>query len=164
MRLENLKIRKGEKKDITSLYKLIKELAIYEKSEHKLIISQDSLLNDCFKEKPSYNFIVGEFNNEIIGIAMYYIRYSSWKGEVLYLEDLIVTEKHRGKGIGFALFSKFIKYSHNLNVKRVQWVVLDWNTSAIDFYKKNGAIILDDWRVALMDDKAIQKFVKNEGI
>ena len=164
MRLENLKIRKGEKKDITSLYKLIKELAIYEKSEHKLIISQDSLFNDCFKEKPSYNFIVGEFNNEIIGIAMYYIRYSSWKGEVLYLEDLIVTEKHRGKGIGFALFSKFIKYSHNLNVKRVQWVVLDWNTSAIDFYKKNGAIILDDWRVALMDDKAIQKFVKNEGI
>ena len=82
----------------------------------------------------------------------------------MHLEDLIVTEKHRGKGIGFALFSKFIKYSHDLNVKRVQWVVLDWNTSAIDFYKKNGAIILDDWRVALMDDKAIQKFVKNEGI
>jgi len=66
MRLKNLKIRKGEKKDITSLYKLIKELAIYEKSEHKLIISQDSLFNDCFKEKPSYNFIVGEFNNEIL--------------------------------------------------------------------------------------------------
>ena len=102
--MKNLKIKKGEKKDITSLYKLIKELAIYEKSEHKLIISQDSLLSDCFKEKPSYNFIVGELNNEIIGIAMYYIRYSSWKGEVLYLEDLIVTEKHRGKGFGSEIF------------------------------------------------------------
>ena len=80
------------------------------------------------------------------------------------MEDLIVTEKHRGKGIGFALFSKFIKYSFDLKVKRVQWVVLDWNISAIDFYKKNGAVILNDWRVALMDDKAIKKFVENEGI
>ena len=106
--MKNLKIRKGEKKDITSLYLLIKELAIYEKSEHKLIISQDSLLNDCFKEKPSYDFIVGEFNNEIVGIAMYYIRYSSWKGEVLYLEDLIVTEKHRGKGFGSEIFKNLI--------------------------------------------------------
>ena len=113
--MKNLKIRKGEKKDITSLYKLIKELAIYEKSEHKLIISQDSLFNDCFKEKPSYNFIVGEFNNEIIGIAMYYIRYSSWKGEVLYLEDLIVTEKHRGKGFGSEIFKNLIKEITKLN-------------------------------------------------
>ena len=80
------------------------------------------------------------------------------------MEDLIVTEKHRGKGLGFALFSKFIKYSFDLKVKRVQWVVLDWNISAIDFYKKNGAVILNDWRVALMDDKAIKKFVENEGI
>ena len=113
MRLKNLKIRKGEKKDITSLYRLIKELAIYEKSEHKLIISQDSLLNDCFKEKPSYNFIVGEFNNEIVGIAMYYIRYSSWKGEILYLEDLIVSEKHRGKGFSSEILRILLVYQKN---------------------------------------------------
>ena len=82
----------------------------------------------------------------------------------MHLEDLIVTKKHRGKGIGFALFSKFIKYSHDLKVNRVQWVVLDWNVNAIDFYERNGAVVLDDWRVALMDDKAIKKFVENESI
>ena len=82
----------------------------------------------------------------------------------MHLEDLIVTERHRGKGIGFALFSKFIKYSYNQKVNRVQWVVLDWNQSAIEFYKKNGAQVLNDWRVALMDENAIKKFVENESI
>ena len=75
------------------------------------------------------------------------------------MEDLIVTKKHRRKGIGFSLFSRFIEYSYKLKAKRVQWVVLDWNKDAIDFYIKNGAQVLDDWRVALMDEKAIKKFL-----
>ena len=141
--MKSLKIRNGEKKDIASLYKLIKELATYENSKHKLRINEDSLLNDCFKEKPSYNFIVGEFKNEIIAIAMYYIRYSSWNGEVLYLEDLIVTEKHRGKGFGSEIFKNLINLSKNYN--GFCWQVLDWNKDAINFYKKFGSNFEKGW-------------------
>ena len=78
--------------------------------------------------------------------------------------SVIVNEKYRGRGIGFSLFSRFIKYSNDLKVKRVQWVVLEWNKSAIEFYKKNGAQVLDDWRVAIMNENAIKKFLQNEGI
>ena len=108
--------------------------------------------------------IIAEIKKEVVGIALIYPRYSTWTGAAMHLEDLIVTEKHRGKGIGFALFSKFIKYSYNQKVNRVQWVVLDWNQSAIEFYKNNGAQVLNDWRVALMDENAIKKFVENESI
>ena len=122
------------------------------------------LIKDGFTKDPKFKCFVAEVKSEVVGIALLYPRYSTWKGQAMHLEDLIVTKKHRGKGIGFALFSKFIKYSHDLKVKRVQWVVLDWNVNAIDFYEKNGAVVLDDWRVALMDDKAIKKFVENESI
>ena len=157
-------IRDAKKNDMKSVLQLIQELALFEREPDEVIITEDQLIKDGFSGHPKFKCFVAEIESEVVGIALLYPRYSTWKGHAMHLEDLIVTEKHRGKGIGFALFSKFIKYSHDLNVKRVQWVVLDWNTSAIDFYKKNGAIILDDWRVALMDDKAIQKFVKNEGI
>ena len=157
-------IRDAKKNDMKSVLQLIQELALFEREPDEVIITEDQLIKDGFYGHPKFKCFVAEIESEVVGIALLYPRYSTWKGHAMHLEDLIVTEKHRGKGIGFALFSKFIKYSHDLNVKRVQWVVLDWNTSAIDFYKKNGAIILDDWRVALMDDKAIQKFVKNEGI
>ena len=160
----NTTIRKANSGDVKDILRLLIELAVYEKEPDAVKVTEKELIEDGFGENPKYQCILAETDNTIVGLAFYTPRYSTWVGDTLHLEDLIVTEKHRGKGIGFALFSKFIKYSHDLNVKRVQWVVLDWNTSAIDFYKKNGAIILDDWRVALMDDKAIQKFVKNEGI
>ena len=109
----------------------------------KFYVNKVYAQNDCFKEKPSYNFIVGEFNNEIIGIAMYYIRYSSWNGEVLYLEDLIVTEKHRGKGFGSEIFKNLINLSKKYN--GFCWQVLDWNKDAINFYKKFGSNFEKGW-------------------
>tara|TARA_B100001250_G_scaffold367290_1_gene349252 strand:+ start:157 stop:642 length:486 start_codon:yes stop_codon:yes gene_type:complete len=157
-------IRDAKQNDMKSVLGLIKELALFEREPDEVIITEDQLIKDGFSSEPKFKCFVAEVNSEVVGIALLYPRYSTWKGPAFHLEDLIVNKKYRGKGIGFALFSKFIKYSHYLKVKRVQWVVLDWNTSAIDFYEKNGAVVLDDWRVALMDDKAIRKFVENESI
>ena len=157
-------IRDAKQNDMKSVLGLIKELALFEREPDEVIITEDQLIKDGFSTEPKFKCFVAEVNEEVVGIALLYPRYSTWKGPAIHLEDLIVTKKHRGNGIGFALFSKFIKYSYDLKVKRVQWVVLDWNTNAIDFYKRNGAVVLDDWRVALMDNNGIQKFVENESI
>ena len=157
-------IRDANQNDMKSVLGLIKELALFEREPNEVIITENQLIKDGFTKYPKFKCFVAEVKSEVVGIALLYPRYSTWKGQAMHLEDLIVTKKHRGKGIGFALFSKFIKYSHDLKVKRVQWVVLDWNVNAIDFYERNGAVVLDDWRVALMDDKAIKKFVENESI
>ena len=155
----NALIRKAEKKDSLAILNLIKELALFEKEPESVKLKLSDIENDGFGTKPLFECIVAEINKRIIGMAIYYPRYSTWKGPTIHLEDLIVTKKHRGKGIGFSLFSRFIEYSYKLKAKRVQWVVLDWNKDAIDFYIKNGAQVLDDWRVALMDEKAIKKFL-----
>ena len=97
-------------------------------------------------------------------MALGYPRYSTWKGMTMHLEDLIVTKSRRGNGIGSLLFSKFINYAYSLRVKRIEWAVLDWNINAIEFYEKNGAKILSDWRVAQMDEDSIKKFCNNESI
>lgn len=102
---------------------------------------------------------MAEVQNEIIGVALYYYRFSTWKGKTIHLEDLIVKEKNRGIGAGFALYSEIIKQGKKDNVRRIEWNVLDWNTPAIAFYKKSGATVLNDWRVVHMDEKAIETFI-----
>ena len=155
-------IRQATIFDSASILNLIQELADYEKEPESVKLNISDIQRHGFGETPLFRCLVAEFKNEVIGMALYYPRYSTWKGPTFHLEDLIVTKSKRGLGIGFKLFSKFIHYAHELNVKRIEWVVLDWNKSAIDFYKKNGAHILDDWRVAQMDFNAIKKFVNNE--
>lgn len=157
-------IRGANQNDMKSVLGLIKELALFEREPNEVIITENQLIKDGFTTHPKFKCFVAEVKSKVVGIALFYPRYSTWKGPAIHLEDLIVTKKHRGKGIGFALFSKFLKYSYDLKVKRVQWVVLDWNINAIDFYKRNGAVVLDNWRVALMDNNGIQKFVENESI
>lgn len=157
-------IRDAVKEDMKSVLNLIKELALFEKEPNEVIVNEEQLINDGFNIQPKFKCFVAEAKSEVIGMALIYPRYSTWKGPAIHLEDLIVNEKYRGRGIGFSLFSRFIKYSNDLKVKRVQWVVLEWNKSAIEFYKKNGAQVLDDWRVAIMNENAIKKFLKNEGI
>ena len=158
----NIIIREAISKDMSKVLELIKELATFEKEPDAVIVTEKQLINDGFSSSPKFKCFVAEINQEIVGMALGYPRYSTWKGPTIHLEDLIVTKSKRGLGIGFKLFSKFIHYAHDLNVKRIEWVVLDWNKSAIDFYKKNGAHVLDDWRVAQMDFNAIKKFVNNE--
>jgi len=94
-------------------------------------------------------------------MALFYERYSTWKGKALHLEDLIVREMHRGKGIGNALYTKVLKYAIDHGFKRVAWEVLDWNKVAIDYYESTGAVVFDEWRVAQINEKALESFVKN---
>jgi GNAT superfamily N-acetyltransferase len=108
-----------------------------------------------------YSF-VAEFDGDVVGVALYYYRYSTWKGRTIHLEDLIVKEKMRGSGLGFALFAEIIAQAKRDKVRRIEWNVLDWNTPAIDFYIKSGAKVLDDWRVVHMDENGINEFLKNK--
>jgi GNAT superfamily N-acetyltransferase len=95
-------------------------------------------------------------------IALYYYRYSTWKGKTIHLEDLVVKQNMRGTGLGYALYSEVIKQGKKDNVRRIEWAVLDWNTAAIEFYTNSGAKVFDDWRVAQMDEEGINYFLENK--
>ena len=153
-------IRKANQADMTSVLELIQELATFEKEHDAVIISVADLVRDGFGDNPLFYCFVAENKNEIIGIALYYYRYSTWKGKTIHLEDLIVKQSERGTGAGFALYSEIIKQGKKDNVKRIEWAVLDWNTDAIAFYKKSGAKHLSNWDVVQMDANGIQLFVE----
>lgn len=141
----NHTIRKGKPADIPKVYELIKELAIVEKAEDQLANTPEQLLEDGFGDTPAYELIVAEVENEIVGIALYFFHYSTWKGKFLYLEDLVVTHAHRGKGIGKHLLDSLVAIAKEQGANRVGWQVLDWNTPAIDFYKSLGAVFDGEW-------------------
>ena len=152
-------IRKATKNDMPSVLELIQELATFEKEPDAVVVTVDDLVRDGFSENPLFQCFVAEVDNEIIGMALYYYRYSTWKGKTIHLEDLVVRESKRGTGAGFALYKEIIKQGKAENVRRIEWNVLDWNTPAIDFYEKSGAKVLGDWRVVHMDDKGIEQFL-----
>ncbi|WP_197091500.1 GNAT family N-acetyltransferase [Sphingobacterium endophyticum] len=131
-----LVIRNAVKEDCSKLLELIKELALYEKAPEQVTVSMEEFVDSGFGKNPVWWAFVGEFNGEIIGMSLFYIRYSTWKGRRLYLEDIIVTEKMRGKGIGKELLDHTISYAKENGFSGMMWQVLDWNTPAIDFYKK----------------------------
>jgi GNAT superfamily N-acetyltransferase len=153
-------IRKGRKEDMASVLQLIKELAVFEKEPDAVVVTVENLQRDGFGDAPLFHTFVAEQDNKIVGMALYYYRYSTWKGRTIHLEDLIVTEKMRGSGLGFALYSEIIKQGKRDKVRRIEWNVLDWNTPAIAFYNKSGARILQEWRVVNMDEKGIDAFLE----
>jgi GNAT superfamily N-acetyltransferase len=152
-------IRKATEKDMPFVLELIQELAIFEKEPDAVVVTVDDLVRDGFSENPLFECFVAEVENEIIGMALYYYRYSTWKGKTIHLEDLIVKESKRGTGAGFALYKEIIQQGKAENVRRIEWNVLDWNTPAIDFYEKSGAKVLGDWRVVHMDENGIKNFI-----
>lgn len=161
MSAQNMKIRKGEIADMARVLELIKELALFEKEPDAVVITLDDLKRDGFGENPLFYTFVAELNSVIVGAALYYYRYSTWKGRTIHLEDLIVTHEFRGKGIGLALYKQVILQGQMEGVRRMEWNVLDWNTPAIAFYETSGARILKDWQVVQMDEIGIQKFIEN---
>jgi GNAT superfamily N-acetyltransferase len=157
-----MNIRKGNKEDMTGVLALIQELAVFEKEPEAVLITVDDLIRDGFGENPLFYVFVAEVEKEIVGIALYYYRYSTWKGKIIHLEDLVVKDKMRGTGLGYALYSEIIKQGKRDNVRRIDWHVLDWNKPAIDFYEKSGAKVLKNWYLAQMDEAAINHFVDNQ--
>jgi GNAT superfamily N-acetyltransferase len=145
---------------MVSVLKLIKELALFEKEPEAVEITETTLLEDGFGKKPLFQVFVAELDDKIVGMALFYERYSTWKGKALHLEDLIVRKEQRGKGIGNALYSEVLKYAYDHDFKRVAWEVLDWNKVAIDYYISTGAVVFDEWRVAQINEKALEIFVK----
>ena len=152
-------IRKATKEDMAGVLALINELAIFENEPNAVIINEAYLTKEGFKENPSFTVFVAEMNDAIVGIALFYPRFSTWKGKTFHLEDLIVTKDKRGLGIGKALYNHFLKYASDHNVKRVEWAVLDWNTNAIAFYEKTGATVFDDWRTVQMNEEQLRKYL-----
>ncbi|WP_313805048.1 GNAT family N-acetyltransferase [Flavobacterium sp.] len=155
-------IRKGNPNDMPAVLELIRELAVFEKEPDAVVITTDDLIRDGFGNNPLFHTFIAEVNNEIVGMALYYYRYSTWKGKTIHLEDLIVKEKMRGTGVGMALYTEIMKQGKADGVRRIEWNVLDWNQNAIDFYEKSGAKILADWRVVQMTEEGLITFLNNK--
>lgn len=138
-------IRQGKKEDLPAALELIRELAIYEKAEEQVVNTVEMMEKDGFGSQPVFGFIVAEEAGEIIGMSMYYYRYSTWKGKRMYLEDLIVREAKRGSGVGKLLFERTIEIGKETECTGMMWQVLDWNEPAINFYKKYNTNMEGDW-------------------
>ena len=138
-------IRKATKNDLSEVFNLIKELALYENAPEEVNITLEKLEKDGFGDHPLYWIILAENKEEVIGMAFYYIRYSTWKGKCLYLEDLVVKQEYRQRKIGKALFEATIKTAQEIDARQMNWQVLDWNEPAINFYKKFDAELDDEW-------------------
>ncbi|WP_042248160.1 GNAT family N-acetyltransferase [Jejuia pallidilutea] len=154
-------IRNAKKSDMSQVLTLIKELATFEKEPDAVEVTVEDLQKDGFGPHPAFHCFVAEVNSKIEGIALIYHRYSSWKGKILHLEDLIVSESMRGSGLGTALLDTVVKHGHDLGVKRINWEVIDWNENAIAFYEKKGARVLRDWDVVWLDETGINNYVAN---
>ncbi|MCF0058031.1 GNAT family N-acetyltransferase [Dyadobacter sp. CY356] len=139
----NISTRQGTLEDIPAVFELVKELAIYEKALDQVRNNVEKMSRD-YKEN-LFNFFVAEDGSKIIGLSLYYYRYSTWKGKRLYMEDIIVTEEMRGNGIGKVLFDATVVAAKQTGCTGMMWQVLDWNTSAVGFYRKYGTNFDDEW-------------------
>ena len=143
-KIRSIQIRRAEEADCKSIMNLIQELADYEKAPDEVTVEFDHFVESGFGEKPVWWAYVAEVEQKVIGFALYYIRYSTWKGQRMYLEDILVNESFRGKGIGKLLFDKLIEEAKEKNWNGMVWQVLDWNEPAINFYKKYEGVKLDN--------------------
>jgi GNAT superfamily N-acetyltransferase len=156
--MQDIIIRNAVKEDCPRLLELVSELAIYEKAPDEVTVTLDHFIESGFGENPVWwAFVASVPDTEnpeqriIAGFALYYIRYSTWKGQTMYLEDILVTESLRGKGIGQKLFDRLLTEAKDLGFKRMTWQVLDWNEPAINFYKRQGARLDPEWLNATID-------------
>jgi len=137
--------RIGKPSDLPAALDLIRELARFEKAPNEVEVTVHEMQNWGFGKHKVFDFVVLEKERKILGIALYYFKYSTWKGKCLFLEDLIVTEKERGKGYGTQLFEEVLKVARQHKVRRMEWQVLEWNSPAIEFYKKYKAVLDPEW-------------------
>ncbi|MCT4625174.1 MAG: GNAT family N-acetyltransferase [Schleiferiaceae bacterium] len=151
-----IEIRFATADDIPAMHGLIMDLAIYEKEPDAVTLTQEVMTKDFVNGL--FQCIVAEVEGRVVGMALYYPRYSTWKGKTLHLEDFIVKEEHRQSGIGRMLFDRVVLESQMYGAKRLEWAVLEWNTPALNFYNKIGAHIDPEWQVAQLTEDQIQNF------
>ncbi len=154
-------IREALATDMTQVLGLIEELAVFEKENDAVEITAQDLVNDGFGLEKKFQCFVADKRGVIVGLALVYPRYSTWKGTVIHLEDLIVTEQMRGSGLGTALLDRVVQYGNELGVKRISWEVIDWNESAIRFYERKGANVMRDWDVVQLDEEGMREYLQN---
>ena len=141
----NVQIRRAVKEDCPRLLELVQELATYERALNEVTVTLDHFTESGFGKNPVWWAFVAEADGKVIGFALYYIRYSTWKGQAMYLEDILITNEMRGKGIGHLLFDRLVEEAREKKFNRIIWQVLDWNEPAINFYKKYNAEIDRGW-------------------
>jgi GNAT superfamily N-acetyltransferase len=157
--MSNFIIRKATIEDVEKIVYLIKQLAIYEKLEHEAIVTKEQIVANVFNQQYAH-VLIAEENDETIGFALYFFNFSTFVGKPgLYLEDLYVEPTHRGKGYGKKLLIELAKIAKEKNCGRMEWVVLDWNTPSIEFYKSLGAFPLDEWSVFRLTEDKIHKLL-----
>ncbi|MFM7006629.1 MAG: N-acetyltransferase family protein [Flavobacteriales bacterium] len=138
-------IRQAKPQDISAIFKLIQELASYERAPEQVINTPEQLHIDLFEDQICSALVATNEQEEIIGFALYYISYSTWKGRCIYLEDFYVQENERKKGHGQALFDEVVQIARQMGVKRMDWQVLEWNHTALNFYRRNHALLDPEW-------------------
>lgn len=153
-----MKVRRAKPEDCSRLLELINELALFEKAPHEVTVTLEEFEFAGFSDHPVWWAFVVEVEGVIQGFALYYIRYSTWKGCRMYLEDIIITEEYRGKGLGKLLFDQLIIEAVERNLKGITWQVLEWNEDAIEFYKKYNASIDPEWVNGSLSQEQIQHF------
>lgn len=151
-------IRKGEEEDLPELFSLIKELALYEQAPQEVTVSIQSMNTDGFGQEKIFDFLIAENDGEVLGAAVFYNKYSTWKGKCVFLDDIVVKEKFRNKGIGKLLMQGVIAEAQKRKAKRLEWQVLDWNESAIGFYKKFQTNFDHTWINCKLTEKQIIDF------
>jgi GNAT superfamily N-acetyltransferase len=152
-----LLIRPATITDVPLLLKLIRELAEYERQPNAVVIGEETLIKDGFGTQPKFRALIAEWEGRAIGYALFFGFYSSWKGSGLFLEDLFVSKAFRGRGIGRALLSEVARVARQEGSIGIRWEVLDWNESAIKFYKSLGGEFLDDLRQVFLETAGINR-------
>ena len=156
--MSNITIRSGQKADLPQVLELIQELAAYEKAPLEVAVTISEMERDGFGENPVFHFFVAENGEKIVGISLYYIKYSTWKGKCVFLEDIIVTESYRKHGIGKKLFDPVVQVAKEMNARRMEWQVLEWNEPAIKFYEKLNSHFDAEWVNCKLTDSEIQSY------
>jgi GNAT superfamily N-acetyltransferase len=152
----NVTIRPARLDDAPTIANLIRELAVYEKLEHKARATSDDLARYLFGDRPAAEVLIAEVDGSPVGFALFFSTFSTFRGQPgLYLEDLFVKPEHRGRGIGKALLANVARVAVDRGCGRLEWSVLDWNTPSIEFYRSQGAVPMDEWTVFRVDEEAL---------
>ena len=154
-------IRNAKKQDMAAVLDLIVELAVFEEEPDAVEVTTESLIADGFGNQPAFKCFVAEVDKKVVGAAIVYNRFSTWKGKILHLEDLIVNQNMRGHGVGSALLDEVVKHGYSLGVKRINWEVISWNEGAIKLYERKGAKVLRNWNIVHLDENGIKNYIAN---